>query len=117
MEWLTVAAPSDLRVILDGMPVAGRMRLVRLEAHHVWHWRGELGIVSNEGLWAEYQDEVEAAGRRRTLAEAGVNAADWPEEQREPDRVVTRWVTDTGDVVKESAMADALRRILDEGAD
>ena len=117
MDWSPAAAPSDLRVVLDEMPVAGRVRLVRLEARHVWRRRGELEIVSDEGLWDEYQGEAEVAGRRRALTEAGVNAADWPEELREPERVATRWATDAEDTVKDSAMASALRRILDGAAD
>lgn len=116
MNWSTAAAPSDLGGVLGEMPVVGRVRLMRLEARHVWQWRSELGIVGDEALWDEYQREAETADRRRALTEAGVSAADWPEELREPDRVVSRWATDTGGGAKESPLASALRRVLD-GAD
>ena len=117
MDWFAATGPADLAAAVGGTSVAGRVRLVRMVAHRAWSWKGELGIAADEGLWHEFRAEAEIADHRRALTEAGVDAADWPEELREPHRVVARWDTDAGDTPRDSAMADALRRVLNRPPD
>ena len=117
MDWFAATSPADLAAALGGTSVDERVRLARIAAHRAWSWKGELGVAADEGLWHEFRAEAEIADHRRTLTEAGVDSADWPEELREPERVVARWETDAGNTPKDSVMADALRRVLNQPPD
>ena len=114
-DWLSVTDPTGLSVVVDAVLGAECACLVRIAARQAWAWRGELGVVVEEGVWDDYEAEAEIAQRRRALAEAGVDAEDWPADLRQSEPIGTRWQTGAEAARKDSGMANALRLALKGG--